>query len=280
MEALVTTSLGKVRGITKANHKQFLGIRYAEPPIGNLRFAEPQPVEAWDGIYDATKYASIAPQVWEDDPPIELEESEDCLFLNVYTPETDDKQRPVMFFIHGGAYGIGSGSRPRLFGGHLAERGDVVVVTIQYRLGPLGWLYMDGIPPNLGLKDQICALRWVKDNIAAFGGDPGNITIFGQSAGSLSVSYLLIMPEAEGLFQKAIAQSATYQLEPWTPDKATKLTQMLFSKLQLDYGDIESQDNCIGRNLSRLEGRLAKMFFQKIITVQYWMVHQFRKIRY
>ena len=97
MEALVTTSLGKVRGITKANHRQFLGIRYAEPPIGNLRFAEPQPVEAWDGIYDATKYASIAPQVWEDDPPIELEESEDCLFLNVYTPETDDNRDLLCF---------------------------------------------------------------------------------------------------------------------------------------------------------------------------------------
>ena len=258
MEALVTTSLGKVRGITRANHKQFLGIRYAEPPIGSLRFAEPQPVEAWDGIYDATKYASIAPQVWEDDPPIELEESEDCLFLNLYTPETDDKRRPVMFFIHGGAYGIGSGSRPRLYGGHLAERGDVIVVTIQYRLGPLGFLYMDGIPANLGLKDQICALRWVKDNIAAFGGDPGNITIFGQSAGSISVSYLLIMPDAEGLFQKAIAQSATYPLEPWTPEKATKLTQLLLSKLKIAYGDLEFLRNLEWEGIIRAQRKIGK----------------------
>lgn len=239
MEPEVATSLGKIRGICKLTHLEFLGIRYGKPPIGEGRFSDPRPVESWEGVYDATRYAPMAPQVWQDDPEIELEESEDCLYLNVYTPASDSKKRPVMFYIHGGAFGIGSGSRPRLYGGNLAKQGDVVVVTIQYRLGPLGFLYMDGIPANLGLKDQICALRWVQDNIAAFGGDPENITIFGQSAGSISVSYLLIMPAAEGLFQKAIAQSATFPLVPWTPEKATALTQKLLSKLKVEYGDLD-----------------------------------------
>ena len=172
---VVTTPLGKLRGLQKSKHMEFLGIRYAKPPVGELRFENPIPIEGWDSIYDATEYGPMAPQVWEDDPVIQLEESEDCLFLNVYTPNTDNEKRPVLFFIHGGAFGRGSGSRPRLYGGNLAERGDVVVVTIQYRLGPLGFLYMDGVPPNLGLKDQICALRWVKENITSFGGDPDNI---------------------------------------------------------------------------------------------------------
>ncbi len=240
MEVLVTIPLGTIKGLMKDNHKEFLGIRYARPPIGELRYAEPHPVQSWDDVYDATKYAPIAPQVWDDDPKIELEQSEDCLFLNVYTPDTDGKRRPVMFYIHGGAYAIGSGSRPRLYGGHLAEHGDVVVVTIQYRLGPLGFLFMNGIPTNLGLKDQICALHWVKDNIAHFGGDPDNVTIFGQSAGSISVSYLLTMPKAEGLFHKAIAQSATLPLEPATPEKASKISGMLLSKLKVANGDVDA----------------------------------------
>ena len=238
METMVTTPLGKIKGIQKENHIEFLGIRYAKPPVEDLRYAEPKPVENWEGVYDATRYAPMAPQVWQDDPEIELEESEDCLYLNVYTPNIDNEKRPVMFYIHGGAFGIGSGSRPRLYGGNLAERGDAVVVTIQYRLGPLGFLYMDGIPPNLGLKDQICALRWVKRNITSFGGDSDNITIFGQSAGSISVSYLLVIPEAEGLFQKAIAQSATFPIEPSNPEKASRITHLFLSKLKIAYGDV------------------------------------------
>ncbi|MFW9888546.1 MAG: carboxylesterase/lipase family protein [Candidatus Thorarchaeota archaeon] len=258
METVITTRLGEIRGTQRENYLEFLGIRYAEPPVGERRFTDPFPVERWDGVYDATRYAPMAPQVWKDDPAIELDESEDCLFLNVYTPCTDNEKKPVMFYIHGGAFGIGSGSRPRLYGRHLAEHGDVIVVTIQYRLGPLGFLYMDGIPANLGLKDQICALRWVKDNIAAFGGDPGNITIFGQSAGSISVSYLLVMPEAAGLFQKAIAQSATYPLAPWTLAKAAKLTRLFISKLKVAYGDLESLRQLKWEEIIRAQREITK----------------------
>ncbi|MFW9848345.1 MAG: carboxylesterase/lipase family protein [Candidatus Thorarchaeota archaeon] len=258
MATVVETSLGQIQGIQRANHLEFLGIRYAQAPLEDLRFSEPIPVESWKGVYDATKYAPMAPQVWDDDPPIELEESEDCLFLNVYTPGSDQKKRPVLFYIHGGAYAIGSGSRPRLYGGQLAERGDVVVVTIQYRLGPLGFLYMDGIPANLGLKDQICALQWVKQNITLFGGDPDNITIFGQSAGSISVSYLLIMPKAKGLFHRAIAESATFPLQPATPKNATKITNLFLSKLKVDYGDISTLRNLDWSDIIKAQRKIGK----------------------
>ena len=243
MTSELTTPMGQILGVQKPNHLEFLGIRYAKPPVGDLRFSEPELIESWDGIYDATKYAAIAPQIWADDPPINMEESEDCLFLNIYTPDVDDKKRPVLFYIHGGAFAIGSGSRGRLYGGHLCERGDVVVVTIQYRLGPLGFLYMDGVPANLGLKDQICALKWVKQNIASFGGDSNNVTIFGQSAGSIAVSYLLTMPDAKGLFHKAIAQSATLPLESDSPEKAMGITKKFLSKLKIEYGSVDTLRN-------------------------------------
>ncbi|MFW9995615.1 MAG: carboxylesterase/lipase family protein [Candidatus Odinarchaeota archaeon] len=234
MDVIIETKHGKIKGFQKDDHQEFLGIRYAKPPVGKLRFQKPQPSEPWEGIYDATKYGPIAPQAWQDDPPIKMEESEDCLFLNIYTPWTDDKGRPVMFYIHGGALAIGSGSRRRLYGGKLAEHGDVVVVTIQYRLGILGFLDADGILPNLGLQDQVCALQWVKDNIRVFGGDPDNVTIFGQSAGGTSVSYLLVMPQAKGLFHRAIAQSGSIPLFSENP------SEELLLNLKVKQGDVEA----------------------------------------
>ncbi len=258
MEPIVTTPFGKIGGKKTGSHFEFLGIRYAVPPVGERRYSEPQPIGRWKNLYDATQYAAMAPQVWQDDPPINLVESEDCLFLNIYSPGLDDKKRPVMFYIHGGAYAIGSGSRPRLYGGNLAERGDVVVVTIQYRLGPLGFLYMEGIPSNLGLKDQICALEWVKKNISAFGGDPDNITIFGQSAGSISVSYLLVMPEAEGLFHNAIAQSATFPIRPSSVENSTRITRMFLSNLGLEYGDVAALKNLEWEDIIQAQKKISK----------------------
>ena len=258
MKSELTTPMGQILGVQKSNHLEFLGIRYAKPPVGELRFSEPELVERWEGIYDATKYAAIAPQIWADDPPINMEESEDCLFLNIYTPNADDKKRPVLFYSHGGAFAIGSGSRGRLYGGHLCERGDVVVVTIQYRLGPLGFLYMDGVPANLGLKDQICALKWVKQNIALFGGDPNNITIFGQSAGSIAVSYLLTMPDAKGLFHKAIAQSATLPLESDSPEKAMRITKKFLSKLKIKIGDVDALRNLTWQEIIAAQRKVGK----------------------
>nr|XP_022906488.1 esterase B1-like [Onthophagus taurus] len=196
----------------------FEGIPYAKPPIGPLRFKAPQPPLPWDGIRDATK---------EGDPCYSLHMinantvgSEDCLFLNVHTPkipENFDHLKPVMVWIHGGGFLSGSGNR-ELYGPEFLIPQDVVVVTINYRLGALGFLYLNdpklGVPGNAGLKDQVMALKWIKNNIKNFGGDPDNVTIFGESAGGASVHYLILSPMARGLFHKAIPQSGC-ALNPW-----------------------------------------------------------------
>ena len=212
----VRTPLGDIEGTAFANHERYAGIRYAKAPVGELRFRAPLPVEPWDGVYDATTFGAVAPQaagalgglMGQRDIS---KTGEDCLFLNVYTPRADGGRRPVMVWIHGGAYIFGSGD---VYDGKtFCERGDVVVVTINYRLGTFGFLPLDALDPsyagagNNGIRDQIEALRWVRDNIACFGGDPTNVTIFGESAGGGSVMALQAAPDAGGLFHKAIAQS-------------------------------------------------------------------------
>lgn len=218
MEPIVQSTHGSLRGAVVDDHLAFKGIPYAAPPVGGLRFAAPQPLEPWPGTRDALEFGPVAPQDPLVPPPYRAvaPESEDCLTLNVYTPAVDDGRRPVLFWIHGGGFSHGAGSQPTYDGGPLVERGDVVVVTINYRLGALGYLHLGGVgggewgaTTNAGSRDQIAALRWVHDNIAAFGGDPDNVTIFGQSAGGVAVSVLLAMPAARGLFAKVIAQSGT-----------------------------------------------------------------------
>ena len=222
----VDTTLGKVAGSVDGEVAVFRGIPFAAPPVGELRFRPPAAAAPWGGVRDATSFGPIAPQVvsargvtmgGESQPS-----SEDCLYLNVWTPSCTGGGtggRPVMVWIHGGAFMTGAGSLPLYRGARLAARGDVVLVTLNYRLGPLGWLSHpviggddaaagDGAPSgNWGLLDQIAAQAWVRDNIAAFGGDPGNVTIMGESAGATSVATLLGTPAAKGLFHKAIAQS-------------------------------------------------------------------------
>jgi para-nitrobenzyl esterase len=218
MNPEVETSYGKLRGVARGGHLAFLGVPFAQPPVGELRFKAPQAPAAWTGVRDALAFGSSAPQDPLSVAPYRASgpESEDCLYLNVYTPAADGARRPVLFWIHGGGFSHGSGSQPSYNGGPLVERGDVVVVSINYRLGALGYLYLGdhggerwGAATNAGQLDQIAALRWVHDNIAAFGGDPGQVTIFGESAGGVAVSTLLAMPDAQGLFGKAIAQSGT-----------------------------------------------------------------------
>jgi len=215
--SIVETKEGALQGAEEGGVTVFRGIPYARAPIGELRFRPPQPPEPWSGVRVCDTFGSVAPQpesmlmAGETTPE---EQSEDCLHLNVWTPSCDDGARPVMVWIHGGAFTTGSGSGSYYRGHHLAARGDVVVVTLNYRLGALGFLahpdLIDaetGSSGNWGLHDQIAALQWVQANITNFGGDPVNVTIFGESAGSMSVSALVGSPVAQGLFRRAIAQS-------------------------------------------------------------------------
>ena len=213
MTAVVNTAQGKLHGIQEDGLHVFRGIPFAAPPVGDLRFRAPQPHPGWDGVRDATEFGPIAIQR----PNEALDrvmggapqpQSEDCLFLNLWTPGLDDDARPVMVWIHGGGLTIGSGSETYYSGANLAARGDVVVVTINYRLGVLGFSHVSALgATNFGLRDQAAALAWVRDNIASFGGDPANVTIFGESAGGLSVAALMASPQTAGLFHRAIVQS-------------------------------------------------------------------------
>jgi para-nitrobenzyl esterase len=213
-----TTTHGALRGAAREGHIAFLGVPFAQAPDGERRFLAPQPLAPWTGVRDALAPGPSAPQDRLVPRSFRAQgpESEDCLYLNVFTPALDAAKRPVLFWIHGGGFSHGSGTQPHYDGGPLAERGDVVVVTINYRVGALGYLYLGahggdrwGAAANAGQLDQIAALEWVRDNIAAFGGDPGNVTIFGQSAGAAAVATLLAMPGARSLFAKAVAQSGT-----------------------------------------------------------------------
>ncbi len=216
---VVAIKSGKIEGKFENDLYIFKGIPYAAPPVGEIRWLPPQPVKKWDGVRDAKKFGAIAPQTVMPLGPFgqaPQPQSEDCLFLNVWTPGLDNARRPVMVWIHGGAFTLGSGSDVMYDSGILPKRGNIVMVTISYRLGMLGFLRLrdvtDGKIPatgNEGMMDQVAALIWVKDNIAAFGGDPGNITVFGESAGGMSVACLMAMPSARGLFHKGILESGS-----------------------------------------------------------------------
>lgn len=206
---------GRIEGVETGGVRAFLGLPYAQPPVGDLRWRAPRPAAAWTGVRPATAFAPACPQrgvSMPGEPPPAT--SEDCLYLNVWTPtKPAAKPRPVIVWIHGGGWTNGATSLPLYAGDALAKQG-VVVVSIAYRLGALGFLAHPalsaedgGSSGDYGLMDQVAALRWVQRNIGAFGGDPANITIAGQSAGAMSVSLLLAAPEAKGLFHRAIAQS-------------------------------------------------------------------------
>lgn len=231
----VETSLGSIQGRERDGVEQYLGIRYAQAPVGDLRFRAPVPVEPWDGAYDATRLGTCAPQAPRAaDSPLPSRDivcDEDCLFLNVYTPGSDDARRPVLFWIHGGAYTRGSGDTTD--GTSFAARGDIVVVTINYRLGALGFMELGHLDETLsgsqnnGIRDQITALKWVHDHIAAFGGDPEQVTICGESAGAGSVMAVLASPSADALFHRAISQSAPAGFREAEPGAAEDLLSHL-----------------------------------------------------
>jgi para-nitrobenzyl esterase len=244
---LVKVSAGLLRGLDVGGVHVFRAVPYARAPVGALRFRPPVECEQWDGIREATEFGAIAPQF---PTPLEamqgrmdLPQSEDCLTLNIWAPPASDgAARPVMVWIHGGAYVNGTGASDWFDGTSFAANHGIVLVTINYRLNVFGYLHLAGIADgeqgagNCGLLDQIAALRWVGDNIAAFGGDPGNVTVFGESAGAMSVGVILGTPAADGLFQRAILQSGA-AVNVTSADDATSVTRDILADLGLSADD-------------------------------------------
>jgi para-nitrobenzyl esterase len=208
MEPVVITKSGTLRGFVDGGAAVFLGVPYAAPPFGDRRFRRPVPAGGWDGTRDALAYGASAPQAHRQFTliPEPVIDGDDCLNLNVFTPDPGAAGLPVLFWIHGGGFVAGSSASP-WYRGQAFGRDGVVVVTINYRLGIEGFLPLDGAPTNRALHDWTLALEWVQDNIAAFGGDPTQVTIAGQSAGGAACAALLASPQARGLFRSAILMS-------------------------------------------------------------------------
>jgi para-nitrobenzyl esterase len=211
---LVNLNAGAVRGASDGAVERFIGIPYAAPPVGERRFAEPQPVEPWPGERDCTMAGANAPQKIRDFPGLDVHvlvgkgwiEGDDYLTLNLWRPADAGRNLPVMVFVHGGGFVVGAKDAPVQDGSAFARDG-VILIAINYRMGIDGFLPIPGVPTNLGLRDQIAALTWVRDNVTAFGGDPSNVTVFGESAGAMSIANLITSPLAAGLFRRAIVES-------------------------------------------------------------------------
>jgi para-nitrobenzyl esterase len=270
MTTVTGTRHGEVEGVQREGYVSFKGIPYAAPPIGERRWLPPQPVNPWSGTLQAQSYGFVAPQPERvADAPLAMlgtevgEEREDCLYLNVWTPAIDDRKRPVMVWIHGGGFRSGTGGSPLYSPRFLLRRGDVVVVTLNYRLGALGFLNLNEVTRgripstgNEGLLDQIAALRWVRDNIAAFGGDPDQVTVFGESAGGMSVGALLGAPAARGLFQRAIPQSGAASTAR-TLERAAYVAERFLEKIGLQPHDCDGLRALDPRRLIEVEQALS-----------------------
>jgi para-nitrobenzyl esterase len=251
MSAIVSTRYGRLEGDEEGGLLVFKGVPFGAATDGPRRWLPPERPAPWTGVRDARRFGAVAPQNPVRNKAlaamiIEHAQSEDCLNLNLWTPGLDSARRPVMVWIHGGGFVIGAGSQEIYDGSVLARRGDAVVVTINYRLGPLGFLRLNDVTHgqipssgNEGLLDQIAALQWVRDNIGEFGGDPDNVTIFGESAGGMSVGALLAMPLARGLFHKAIAQSGSCDTVS-SVARANRSAERVLAKLGVSADDIDA----------------------------------------
>ncbi|XP_055249665.1 neuroligin-4, X-linked [Moschus berezovskii] len=272
---VVSTNYGKIRGLRTplpneilGPVEQYLGVPYASPPTGERRFQPPEPPSSWTGVRNATQFAAVCPQhldersLLHDMLPVWFtanldtlmtyvqDQNEDCLYLNIYVPTEDDihdqnSKKPVMVYIHGGSYMEGTGNM--IDGSILASYGNVIVITINYRLGILGFLSTgdQAAKGNYGLLDQIQALRWIEENVGAFGGDPKRVTIFGSGAGASCVSLLTLSHYSEGLFQKAIIQSGT-ALSSWAVNyQPAKYTRILADKVGCNMLDTTDMVECL-----------------------------------
>jgi para-nitrobenzyl esterase len=254
--AIADTTTGKVRGYIRNGIYTYKGIPYGDTTAESGRFQPPQKAKPWIGVRSSMQYGRVCPQgprgSWNADEESWLflyddgVQGEDCLRVNIWTPGLDGHQkRPVMIWLHGGGFVSGSSQEHRSYDGErLSRRGDVVVVSLNHRLGPLGYLNLTAYgeqyasSAHLGMLDIIAALEWVRDNIANFGGDPGNVTIFGQSGGGGKVGNVMAMPTAQGLFHRAIVQSGSF-LRAVTPDRSAILTQAMLDELNLSPSQVD-----------------------------------------
>jgi para-nitrobenzyl esterase len=278
VEPIVDTEYGKVRGARVDGVYAFLGIPYGGPTGGVNRFKPPTGPEPWTGVRDATEYGDRAPQAvasadaigdygrlirWNEHPG---GMSEDCLVLNVWTPGLDDAKRPVMVSFHGGGFTSGSGNGHGYVGTPLASYGDVVVVTVNHRLGAFGYLHLGDLggpeyaqSGNAGMLDLVAALEWVRDNIAGFGGDPGTVMIWGQSGGGAKTSTLLAMPGANGLFHRAAVQSGS-SLTMRTREAATAAAKALLAELGLEETELDELQNLPMEQIVAAQAKVAAGF--------------------
>ena len=272
---IVQLTDGAVRGTATPGSTAFLGIPFAAAPVGPLRWRPPAPVQPWSDTLDATR---PGPAPWQPSGgPLDglvpgmgsADQSDDCLNLNVWTPGTDGS-RPVLVWIHGGAFSLGAGSLSVYDGARLAAATDSVVVTINYRLGALGFLLIDDptCTPNVGLLDQIAALEWVRSNIDAFGGDPGNVTIFGESAGGGSILSLLSMPSAVGSFDRAIVQSGATDLL-LDRERALLVTEAFARCAGLDHVDVDALRHLPGPEIIEAQANASMELFASVGTMPF-----------
>ena len=264
---IIETSSGRLEGEAQGNVLVFRGIPFAKSPVGPLRFRPPEPPDPWTGIRAATSFGPGGPQgvnpVAAVLPVFVPETSEDCLYLNVFTPDTTGK-RPVLVWIHGGGNITGAGSQLLYDGSELVRRGDVVVVTLNYRLGIFGFLHGRSVAGeafptsgNEALLDQITALQWVQKEIAAFGGDPDNVTIAGESAGGTNVAALMGMPAARGLFHKAIMQSSGTVGHHLSLERAARVFSAILDAVGLPPSDASQLRQFSGEALLDLQTRVG-----------------------
>lgn len=245
MNELVTTPVGLIRGVENSGVLSWKGIRYAQAPVGDLRFRAPRAVEPWEGELDASAYGPAAPQITNPAIPLGADavKDEDCLSLNVWrSADAESRDLPVMVWIHGGAYTFGSSRQPLFDGAEFVKSGEVVLVTINYRIGALGFLDLSSLSSefdsNLALRDVILALEWVQDNILDFGGDPERVTIFGESAGGGLVTTLLTVPSAAGLFSQAIAESSPVS-SMYDSERAATVAKRMLTQLNIEESDVD-----------------------------------------